>query len=116
METKKLYYKISEVAKMFDLNASTIRFWESEFDVLRPRKGSSGNRLYTERDIRYLQVIYQLVKVKGYTLQGAKDAMKTKFDKLEENALMLRTLTHAKEFLTDLDKKLAAKQKSTASK
>lgn len=55
---------------MFDLNASTIRFWESEFDVLRPRKGSSGNRLYTERDIRYLQVIYQLVKVKGYTLQG----------------------------------------------
>lgn len=101
---------------MFDLNASTIRFWESEFDVLRPRKGNSGNRLYTERDIRHLQVIYQLVKVKGFTLQGAKEAMRTKFDKLEENALTLRALLHAKDFLTDLDSKLAAKQKSFSSK
>lgn len=112
METKKLYYKIGEVAEMFDLNTSTIRFWESEFEVLRPRKNAAGNRKYTERDIRYIQIIYQLVKVKGYTLQGAKDAMKEKFDKLEEKAMMLRTLAHAKDFLVDLDKKLAEKQKS----
>ena len=111
MEAKKLYYKISEVAEMFNLNASTIRFWESEFEVLRPRKNAAGSRKYTERDIRYLQIIYQLVKVKGYTLQGAKEAMKTKFDKLEENAMMMRTLTHAREFLIDLDKQLADKQK-----
>lgn len=97
---------------MFNVPASTIRYWESEFDVLRPRKSTKGNRLFTERDLRYLQIIYQLVKVKGYTIQGAKDAMKTKFDKLEEKAIMIRTLNDAREFLVDLDKQLAAKQKN----
>ncbi|MDY6436594.1 MAG: MerR family transcriptional regulator [Bacteroidales bacterium] len=111
MEIKKLYYRIGEVADMFNVQTSTIRYWESEFDVLRPRKSTKGNRLYTERDLRYLQIIYQLVKVKGYTIQGAKDAMKTKFNKLEENALMIRTLNDAREFLVDLDKQLAEKQK-----
>jgi Predicted transcriptional regulators len=112
MEVKKLYYRIGEVAEMFNVPASTIRYWESEFDVLRPRKSTKGNRLFTERDLRYLQIIYQLVKVKGYTIQGAKDAMKTKFDKLEEKAIMIRTLNDAREFLVDLDKQLAAKQKT----
>ena len=112
MEIKKLYYKIGEVAEMFDVPASTIRYWESEFSVLRPRKNAKGNRMFTERDMRYLQIIYQLVKVKGYTIQGAKDAMKTKFDKLEENAMMIRTLNDTRKFLTDLDKKLAEKQKN----
>ena len=112
MEIKKLYYRIGEVAEMFDVAPSTIRYWESEFEVLRPRKSTKGSRLFTERDIRYLQIIYQLVKVKGYTIQGAKEAMKTKFDKLEENAMMVRTLSDAREFLIDLDKKLAEKQKS----
>lgn len=112
MEIKKLYYRIGEVAEMFNVAPSTIRYWESEFEVLRPRKSTKGNRLFTERDMRYLQIIYQLVKVKGYTIQGAKDAMRQKFDKLEENALMMRTLTHAKEFLVDLDKQLAEKLKS----
>ncbi|MBQ4205441.1 MAG: MerR family transcriptional regulator [Bacteroidales bacterium] len=114
MEIKKLYYRIGEVAEMFNVPTSTIRYWESEFDVLRPRKSSKGNRLFTERDLRYLQIIYQLVKVKGYTIQGAKEAMKTKFDKLEENAMMIRTLTDAREFLVDLDKKLAEKQKDSS--
>ncbi|MBR6439133.1 MAG: MerR family transcriptional regulator [Bacteroidales bacterium] len=112
MEVKKLYYRIGEVAEMFNVAPSTIRYWESEFEVLRPRKNNKGNRLFTERDMRYLQIIYQLVKVKGYTIQGAKDAMKTKFDKLEENAMMLRTLNDARAFLVDLDKQLAEKQKS----
>lgn len=107
MEIKKAYYRIGEVAKMFNVNTSTIRYWEGEFDVLRPRKSTKGNRLFTERDMRYLQVIYQLVKVKGYTIQGAKDAMKQKFDKLEENAMLIRTLNHAKEFLLDLDRSLS---------
>ena len=112
MEVKKLYYRSGEVAEMFNVNTSTIRYWESEFDVLRPRKSTKGNRLFTERDMRYLQIIYQLVKVKGYTIQGAKDAMKTKFDKLEENATLMRTLTHTREFLVDLDQQLAEKQKN----
>lgn len=112
MEIKKLYYRIGEVAEMFNVPTSTIRYWEGEFDVLRPRKNTKGNRMFTERDMRYLQMIYQLIKVKGYTIQGAKDALKTKFDSLEKNAMMIRTLSDTKRFLTDLDKQLAAKQKS----
>ena len=114
MEVKKLYYRIGEVAEMYDVAPSTIRYWESEFEVLRPRKSSKGSRLFTERDLRYLQIIYQLVKVKGYTIQGAKEAMKTKFDSLEKNAMITRTLNDAKRFLIDLDKQLAARQRDSS--
>ena len=78
-ETKtngKYYYSIGEVAAMFNVNTSMIRYWEKEFDVLRPRKNKKGNRLFTERDVRYVHVIYQLLKVKGYTLAGAKAALR----------------------------------------
>lgn len=110
METKKLYYSIGEVAKMFNVNTSLIRYWESEFSVLRPRKSTAGNRKFTERDIRYLHVIYQLVKVQGYTLEGAKNVIKEKFDKLEDKSSVIMTLNATKKFLLDLDKQLADKQ------
>lgn len=111
MEIKKLYYRIGEVAEMFHVNTSLIRYWESEFPVLRPRKSTKGNRLFTERDIRYLQVIYDLVKVKGMTIQGAKNVMKNKFDKLEERAAIMVTLKKNREFLVSLDKQLEDKIK-----
>ncbi|HJH59930.1 MAG TPA: MerR family transcriptional regulator [Bacteroidetes bacterium] len=116
MEIKKLYYRIGEVAEMFGVNTSLIRYWESEFPVLRPRKSTKGNRLFTERDIRYLQVIYDLVKVKGMTIQGAKNTMKNKFDKLEERAAILLTLKKNREFLMSLDKELEDKIKSLSEK
>ena len=78
-KTEKYYYSIGEVAKMFGVNTSMIRYWENEFDVLRPRKNKKGNRLFTQRDVRYVHVIYHLTKVKGYTLAGAKQALKEKF-------------------------------------
>ena len=62
----KLYYSIKEVAQMMGVSESMLRYWEKEFDVLRPRKNKKGNRLFTERDVRYVHVIYQLLKVKGY--------------------------------------------------
>ncbi len=74
----KLYYSIGEVADMFDVNASLIRFWEKEFTVLKPKKNKKGNRLFTVKDIRHLENIYDLVKVKGYTLEGAKKELKKK--------------------------------------
>jgi DNA-binding transcriptional MerR regulator len=77
-ETQKLYYSISEVSDMFDLNASTIRFWEKEFDVLKPTKNKKGNRLFTKKDIDYIGLIVDLVKQQGYTIQGAKDRLKSK--------------------------------------
>lgn len=110
MKTEKLYYRIGEVADMFNVSTSLIRYWESEFSVLRPRKSIKGNRLFTQRDIRYLHIIYQLVKVQGYTLQGAKDALKKDFDKLEQKTLVLMTLKKTKKFLVSLDKELENKQ------
>ena len=107
---EKLYYRIGEVAEMFNVNTSLIRYWESEFSVLRPRKSTKGNRMFTQRDLRYLRMIYQLVKVQGYTLQGAKDALKKDFDQLERKATVLMTLEKTKKFLLDLDKELESKQ------
>ena len=77
-ETAKLYYSISEVSELFDLNASTLRFWEKEFDLLKPTKNKKGNRLFTKKDIEHIASIVELVKQKGYTIQGAKEQLKNK--------------------------------------
>ena len=110
---EKLYYRIGEVAEMFNVNASLIRYWESEFSVLRPRKSTKGNRMFTQRDLRYLRMIYQLVKVQGYTLQGAKDALKKDFDQLERKTTVLMTLEKTKKFLLELDKELEKSKQTT---
>ena len=71
----KLYYSIGEVAKAFDVNASLIRFWEKEFEIIQPKKNAKGNRLFTKNDIDCFKNIYYLVKIKGSTLDGAKQAI-----------------------------------------
>lgn len=75
-EIEKLYYTIGEVAKMFDVNTSHIRFWSKEFDIIKPATNKKGNRLFTIDDIANFKIIYQLVKVKGFTLKGAKNEIK----------------------------------------
>lgn len=77
-ETEKLYYSISEVSELFDLNASTLRFWEKEFEVLKPTKNKKGNRVFTKKDIEYIRQIVELVKQQGYTIHGAKEQLKHK--------------------------------------
>ncbi len=77
-ETEKLYYSISEVSDMFELNASTLRFWEKEFEVLKPTKNKKGNRLFTKKDIEHIAQIVDLVKQKGFTIQGAREQLKNK--------------------------------------
>src|SRR5690554_11901 len=76
-ELTKLYYSIGEVAKMFDVNTSLIRFWEKEFPSIDPKKNKKGNRLFSPKNILELQTIYQLVKIDGHTLEGAKKALKS---------------------------------------
>jgi DNA-binding transcriptional MerR regulator len=105
----KVYYSIGEVSSMFNVNTSLIRFWEKEFDVLKPKKNNKGNRLFTERDVTYLHMIYHLVKEKGYTLQGAKDELKNNHQEVETKVALLATLQHVKNFLTGLDSELAIK-------
>ena len=75
-QTKKLYYSISEVAQMFGLNESTLRFWEKEFSVLRPKKNNKGTRFYKEEDIESVRLVYYLLKEQGLTLAGAKKKLK----------------------------------------
>lgn len=77
-ELTKLYYSIGEVASFFDVNASLIRFWEKEFSSIKPKKNKKGNRLFTPKDVLTIDRIYQLVKLEGYTLDGAKKAMRSK--------------------------------------
>ena len=72
----KLYYTIGEVAEMFNVNTSLIRFWEKEFTIIQPKKNKKGNRLFTPKDILNFNKIYHLVKEQGFTLDGAKNALK----------------------------------------
>lgn len=76
MKLQKLYYSMGEVSEMFSVNASLIRFWEKEFSIIKPKKNKKGNRLFTQKDIKNFQLIYQLVKIEGYTLEGAKQRLK----------------------------------------
>lgn len=73
----KLYYTIGEVAKLFDVNTSLLRFWEKDFPNLAPKKTKNGKRLYTPKEIMNIDEVYVLVKKKGFTLDGAKKAMKS---------------------------------------
>jgi DNA-binding transcriptional MerR regulator len=74
----KLYYSIGEVASLFEVNTSLIRFWEKEFQIITPKKNRKGNRLFSTQDIENLNKIYFLVKIKGYTLDGAKNELQKK--------------------------------------
>lgn len=86
----KLYYSIGEVAKAFGVNTSLIRFWESEFDILKPKKNKKGNRLFTPEDIKNLKIIYHLVKERGYTLEGAKLVLENRSNIKDEIELISR--------------------------
>lgn len=106
-EIEKLYYSIGEVAQMFGVSNSLIRFWETEFDILKPRKNAKGNRLFTKKDIENLKIIYHLVKEKGFTLEGARKKLKeSKPSKLESNADVSGKLKTLRKFLVDLEKQL----------
>ena len=82
-ESLKLYYSIGEVAEMFGVNTSLIRFWEKEFDVIKPHKNKKGNRQFTKADVDNFHLIYHLVKEKGMTLKGAQQQIKNRKDETE---------------------------------
>jgi DNA-binding transcriptional MerR regulator len=76
LSADKRYYSIGELAKAFDVNASLIRFWDKEFDILKPKKNAKGNRMFTPEDVSNLKLIFHLVKERGFTLEGAKTHLK----------------------------------------
>ncbi len=93
---EKRYYGIGEVARAFDVNTSLIRFWEKEFDVLQPKKNAKGNRKFTPEDIKNLELIYHLVKERGFTLDGAKTHLKENKHKTLTKYEIIRKLERVK--------------------
>ncbi|MDC1069357.1 MerR family transcriptional regulator [Flavobacteriales bacterium] len=104
--TQKLFYKISEVAEIFDINISAVRFWEKEFDILKPKKNKKGNRLFTHKDIENIKIIHYLLKEQGFTVEGAKKKLKeNKLDTID-NVQIINHLKEIKRFLAKLKEEL----------
>lgn len=103
---EKRYYGIGEVAKAFEVNTSLIRFWEKEFDALKPKKNAKGNRKFTPEDIENLKLIYHLVKERGFTLDGAKTHLKESKQKTLENFQIIEKLERIKAELTKIKEQL----------
>lgn len=98
----KRYYSIGELAKAFDVNASLIRFWDKEFDILKPKKNAKGNRMFTPEDVKNLQLIYHLVKERGFTLEGARTHLKEGQKKTLDKYEIISKLEAIKAQLTNL--------------
>ncbi|MCK5815640.1 MAG: MerR family transcriptional regulator [Flavobacteriaceae bacterium] len=104
---EKRYYKIGEVSKAFGVNNSLIRFWEKEFDILKPKKNKKGNRLFTATDLENLKLIYHLVKEKRFTLDGAKKKMKEGSKKVIDNHKIISRLENIKQELINIKNQLS---------
>lgn len=101
-KVEKLYYSIGEVASMFNVNASLIRYWEKEFDVLQPKKNKKGNRLFTSKDIDNIYIIYHLVKERGMTLKGVKKKLKENREDTINNVEVVKSLQNIKNLLLQI--------------
>ena len=99
---EKIYFSIGEVATMFDVNTSLIRFWEKEFDIIKPHKNKKGNRMFTQKDVDNFRIIYHLVKEEGLTLDGARKRLKNSKTDEEVNLEIAKTLANIKSMLLDV--------------
>jgi len=98
---QKRYYPIGEVAGMFRVNQSLLRYWETEFDILQPKKNGKGDRFFRAEDVKYLQLIYDLLRRRKFTIEGAKTFLKNN-KKLDKQFDMIQSLEKIKAFLLEL--------------
>lgn len=108
-EIEKKYYSIGEVAQMFKVAPSLIRYWEGEFDIINPKKDKKGNRRYVKDDIQKIKYIYHLVKEKGYTLQGAQEVLKSGKEQDFDKVATVQKLQEIKDFLINIRDEFNAK-------
>jgi DNA-binding transcriptional MerR regulator len=101
-KVEKLYYAIGEVAEMLNVPVSTVRFWENEFDILKPMKNKKGNRLFTQADIKNLKILHHLVKEEGMTLEGARKKLAGKWDETDYKFEINESLQKIKSMLLDI--------------
>jgi DNA-binding transcriptional MerR regulator len=106
MSLEKQYYGIGEVAEMFHANASLIRYWENEFDILKPKKNRKGDRLFRPEDIRNLQLIYHLLRERKYTIEGVRKKLKDERKITEQHFEMVQSLQKIRKFLVELKEQL----------
>ncbi|MCK7558945.1 MerR family transcriptional regulator [Chitinophaga sedimenti] len=106
LKLDKLYYPISEVANMFRVNTSLIRYWENEFDILQPKKNRKGDRLFRPEDIQNLKLIYHLLRERKYTIEGAKQKLRDDRKTAARNFEMVQSLLKVKGFLSELKDQL----------
>lgn len=102
MEVKKMFYSMGEVSEMFDVKPSLIRYWEGQFDALKPKKNKKGNRLFTPQDVETLKVIYHLVKERGMTLEGAKKSLKQNRGAIARDSELLERLQRVRALLSEV--------------
>ena len=105
-KVEKIYYSIGEVAEMFKVNTSLIRFWEKEFDIIKPRKNKKGNRLFTKQDINNFHLIYNLVKERGLTLKGAQKKLKENKEDTINNYEIIKSLKNIRQMLLEIREEL----------
>jgi DNA-binding transcriptional MerR regulator len=103
---EKLFYTIGEVAGMFDVNTSLIRFWEKEFDIIKPKRNKKGNRLFTKQDVENFYIIFHLVKERGMTLDGARKKMKENREDTINNFEVIKSLENIKSILLEVKESL----------
>ena len=103
---EKVFYSIGEVAEMFGVNTSNIRFWEKEFDILKPHKNAKGNRMFTPEDLENLKIIYHLLKERGMTIWGAQMKLKGNKEDIVQNYEVVKRLQEIRQMLVDIKEEL----------
>jgi DNA-binding transcriptional MerR regulator len=102
----KLYWSIGEVAALYQVRPSLIRFWEKEFPMIKPNKNKKGDRFFSREDVKTFGLIYHLVKERGFTLQGAREKLREKPEQISVTADVTDTLKNIRNFLIELKKEL----------
>ena len=105
-QIEKLFYPIGEVAQMFEVSVSSIRYWEKEFDILKPKKNKKGNRMFTKKDVDNLRIIYHLTKERGFTLEGAKKKLRENKADTIDNVKIINHLKSIRQFLVEFREEL----------
>jgi DNA-binding transcriptional MerR regulator len=108
MEIKKMFYSMGEVSEMLDVKPSLVRYWEGQFEVLKPKKNKKGNRLFSPEDVEMLKMIYHLVKERGMTLEGAKKSLKQNKKAISRDSELLERLQRVRSLLEEVREDLKA--------
>lgn len=105
-QIEKVYFPIGQVAEMFGVNTSLIRYWEKEFDIIKPFRNKKGNRLFTPKDVDNFHVIFHLVKERGFTLQGAREKLRKNKQDTFDTVEIVKSLQQIKSFLVEIKENL----------